>query len=127
VAFSEAHRKYLQNMLELVVRLQDGGKKIREEIEAELAKGGTALSISFMPDLVLTKLPEVEAVPAGLYASQSAWMIVEVVGQDPETGMVTMEVPNEDTDDKRVESISAALFKQLFRQLPPQIFGRQAG
>lgn len=84
------------------------------------------IGISFQPDFELEHLPVAEAIPAGTYMAYNSLLVVDVIGQDAETGRVTIEFTKQDSDEREVDTIGAELFNQLFYRLPPMTVGKQA-
>jgi hypothetical protein len=89
------------------------GADLRTELGLSFQAGAT-IGISCDPSIQLSQLPPAVTVRNGLYTSFDGKMKVEVIGQDPMTGMVQLEMRTHDVPDGCLAAISADLFIFFF-------------
>lgn len=89
------------------------GEDLRAELGLSFHVGGV-IGISFDADLQLKYMPQVITVRNGLYTSYDGKIKVEVIDQEPLTGMVHMEMTTHDAPEGRLEVMSANLFIFFF-------------
>lgn len=89
------------------------GEDLRSELGLSFQAGAT-IGISFDPSIQLTQLPQAVLIRNGMYISFDGRVKVEVIGQDPLTGMVQMEMSTHEHPEGRLEAMSSNLFVFLF-------------
>jgi hypothetical protein len=90
------------------------GEDLRIELGLSFQAGGS-IGVSFDPSIALIQLPKTVEVRNGLYISKDGKIKVEVIGQDPLTGMVQMEMSSTDAPEGRLEAMSSELFILFFK------------
>ncbi len=102
--------------------LQEFVNKTMDDLRVSLKQqqpGNSTIGLSFEPDMVLNYVPSVEIIKPGLYDSSDGKVHVEVLRQDPETGLVHLEIYDEEDPYKRFDFASTGMFLRLFKPKSP--------
>lgn len=92
-------------------------EKKKEELRNSLRQaqpGNSTIGISCDDQAVLDYVPTHGIVEMGTYISNDAKVYVEMLRQDPATGLIHLEVLNETEESKRFDYISTGMFERLF-------------
>lgn len=93
--------------------------KAKAELRINLGQsqsGNSTIGLSFVPEMVLNYVPSTEVVKKGMYDSCCGRVHVEVLLQNPETGLIHLEVYDEPDPTKRFTFISTDMFVRLFKR-----------
>lgn len=96
-------------------------EELRESLRQE-QPGNSTIGISFEPDTVLNYVPSHEIVKTGIYVSNDETMHVEVLLQNPESGLIHLEVYDELDPSKRFDFTSTGMFLRLFKPTDPTAY-----
>lgn len=80
--------------------------------------GSLGVGLSFDPNIVVGYVPLHEVVRRGLYDCCDGRTHVEVLHQDVETGLIHLEIYDEEDPSKRFDFISTGMFLRLFKPKP---------
>lgn len=98
--------------------IQSFVEKTMSELQEALRQtqpGNTTIGLSFDPAMVLHYVPSLLIVRPGLYDSCDGKIHVEVLSQDSKTGLVHLEIYDEEDPFKRFDFISTGMFVRLFQ------------
>lgn len=106
---------------ELQLFLRKWSENLAKQLNAAVPKPGSTVGISFEPAYAASAIAQMEPVELGFYTAKGNSQVgVEVVGQDVQLGIVSMENPTGVEGQVIAEVMSYELFMKVFEkaQLP---------